>query len=33
MKSLDLSRVALGRHLLVVKGNSKLVRRFQVLVP
>ena len=33
IKSLDLSRAPSGRYLLVVKGNSKLVRRFQVLVP
>lgn len=32
VKSLDLSRVPSGRYLLVVKGNGKLVRRFQVVV-
>lgn len=31
-KSLDVSRVPSGKYLLVVKGNGKLVRRYQLLI-
>ena len=32
VKSLDMSRVPSGRYLLVIKGNGKLARRFQVII-